>query len=211
MGIGEKIRDLRIEKRMSQKELAEKMGLAVATISSYEVNNSQPNIEKLVHLSKLLGASIDEIVGNSDYLINHITGNNPDGIKTMKYFDLDASAGNTSLFEYDDHTKYRVINVPGFDDCDFALNVWGDSMVPNLHNGSIIICKEWKQSFIEYGYIYLIITNENHRMIKYISPGSSDETITCSSENKFYKPFEIRKDEILKLYIVKGSIERSSI
>jgi hypothetical protein len=41
--------------------------------------------------------------------------------------------------------------------------------------------------------------------------GSSEETITCESENTLYPPFEIRRDEILKLYIVKGSIERSSI
>jgi len=87
----------------------------------------------------------------------------------------------------------------------------GDSMIPNLHNGSIAICKEWKQSFIEYRHIYLIITSENHRMIKYIMAGSSEETITCESENTLYPPFEIRRDEILKLYIVKGSIERSSI
>lgn len=211
MDIGEKIRELRVEKRMSQRDLAEKMGLAVATISSYEVNNSQPNIEKLVHLSKLFGVSIDEIVGNSVYSANHINNTISGQVKTMKYYDLDASAGNTSMFETWNDSMCKEINVPGFGDCDFALNVWGDSMFPSLHNGSIAICKEWKQSFIEYGYIYLIITNENHRMIKYLKPGSSDDTITCESENKFYQPFEIRKDEILKLYMVKGSIERSTI
>lgn len=211
MGIGEKIRDLRIEKRMSQKELAEKMNLAVATISSYEVNNSQPNIEKLIHLSKLLGASIDEIVGNSGYPTKHINISTSTHLKTMLYYDIEASAGNTSMFETWMDSECKEISVPGFGDCDFALNVWGDSMFPRLHNGSIAICKEWKQSFIEYRHIYLIITSENHRMIKYITAGSSDETITCESENNFYPPFEIRRDEILKLYIVKGSIERSSI
>lgn len=211
MDIGEKIRELRIEKRMSQKDLAEKMGLAVATISSYEVNNSQPNIEKLVHLSKLFGVSIDEIVGNSGKAIQSVNNAISGQTKTMKYFDLEASAGNTSMYEDGNDSLYKEINVPGFSDCDFALNVWGDSMIPILHNGSIAICKEWKQSFIEYGYIYLIITKENHRMIKYIKPGSSPETITCESENKFYQAFEIRKDEILKLYMVKGSIERSTI
>ena len=211
MGIGEKIRDLRIEKRMSQKELAEKMNLAVATISSYEVNNSQPNIEKLIHLSKLLGASIDVIVGNSGYPTKHINISTSTHLKTMLYYDIEASAGNTSMFETWMDSECKEISVPGFGDCDFALNVWGDSMFPRLHNGSIAICKEWKQSFIEYRHIYLIITSENHRMIKYITAGSSDETITCESENKFYPPFEIRRDEILKLYVVKGSIERSSI
>ncbi|HCY40369.1 MAG TPA: hypothetical protein DHV48_03305 [Prolixibacteraceae bacterium] len=211
MDIGMKLRELRAEQRMTQKDLADKMGLNVATISSYETNNSQPNIEKLIHLSKLLGVSIDEIVGNSGYPSNYAKNANYGRAKNMKYYDIDASAGNTSMFETWNDSLCKEINVPGFGDCDFALNVWGDSMLPSLHNGSIAICKEWKQSFIEYGFIYLIITNENHRMIKYIRPGSSPETITCESENKFYEPFEIRKDEILKLYMVKGSIERSTI
>ncbi|MBK6285851.1 MAG: hypothetical protein IPF54_27055 [Draconibacterium sp.] len=44
-------------------------------------------------------------------------------------------------------------------------------MNPVLHTGEIILCKEWKESFIDFGYIYFIITTENHRMIKYIQPG----------------------------------------
>ncbi len=129
----------------------------------------------------------------------------------MKYYDIDAAAGNMSMFESWNEAYCKEISVPGFGDCDFALNIWGDSMLPTLHSGSIAICKEWKQSFIEYGFIYLIITKEHHRMIKYIQPGSSEETITCESENSFYKPFEIQKEDILKLYLVKGSIDRSTI
>ncbi len=211
MDIGLKIREIRVEKRWSQKDLSEKMGLKVATISSYETNNSQPNIEKLIHLSKLFGVSIDEIVGNSGYPRNYVNSGSQIHSKTLNYFDVDASAGNTSMFETWNEAYCREISVPGFGDCDFALNVWGDSMLPTLHSGSIAICKNWKESFIEYGFIYLIITTQNHRMIKYIRPGSSEETVMCESENKFYAPVEINKEDILKLYIVKGSIERSTV
>lgn len=211
MDVGLKIKELRVEKRMTQKDLADEMGLVVATISSYETNNSQPNIEKLIHLSKLFGVSIDEIVGNSGYPSNRVNASGQIHTKTMNYYDIDASAGNTSMFETWNEAFCKKISVPGFGDCDFALNIWGDSMFPMFHNGSIALCKEWKQSFIEYGFIYLIITKENHRMIKYIKPGKTEETITCESENKFYEPVEIKKEDILKMYMVKGSIERSAI
>jgi phage repressor protein C with HTH and peptisase S24 domain len=133
----------------------------------------------------------------------------PDG--AIRYYDIDASAGPVEMFEPGTETKFKKIIIPGYGDCDFALNVWGDSMNPVLHNGEIILCKQWKERFIEFGYIYLIITTECYWMIKYIQPGNDDSKITCESENAFYKPFEINKTDILKLYVVKGHINRRSI
>lgn len=211
MDIGLKIKELRIERRMTQKDLADKLEVVVATVSSYETNNSQPNIEKLIHLSKLFGVSIDEIVGNTNFPSGHLNPNSIFRPKTMKYYDIDASACNTSMFESWNEAYCKELSVPGFGDCDFALNVWGDNMFPVLQNGSIALCKEWTQNFIEYGFIYLIITKEFHRMIKYIMPGSTEDTVNCENENKFYQSFEIPKDEILKLFLVKGSIKRSTV
>ena len=133
----------------------------------------------------------------------------PEG--AIRYYDMDASAGPIEMFDPGKGVKFKKIIIPGYGDCDFALNVWGDSMYPVMRNGEIIICKEWKESFIEFGYIYLIITNENHRMIKYIQPGIDDSKIACVSENSFYKSFEIEKKDILKLYVVKGHINRRTI
>ena len=133
----------------------------------------------------------------------------PEG--AIRYYDIDASAGPVEIFEPGTGTKFKKIIIPGYCDCDFALNVWGDSMNPVLHTGEIILCKEWKERFIDFGYIYLIITTENHRMIKFIHPGNDDSKITCVSENSFYKPFEIDRKDILKLYVVKGHVNRRSI
>lgn len=133
----------------------------------------------------------------------------PEG--AIRYYEIDASAGSVEMFDPGNGIKFKKIIIPGYGDCDFALNVWGDSMDPVLHNGEIILCKLWKESFIEFGYIYLIITSENHRMIKYIQPGSDDSKISCVSENPFYQPFEINKIDILKLFLVKGHINRRAI
>lgn len=211
INLGLKIKELRYDNRMTQKDLAEKLEVVVATVSSYETNNTEPNIDKLIHLSKLFGVSIDEIVGNIPLPNDHINTNGIPRPKTMKYYDIDASASNTSMFESWNESFCKEITVPGFGDCDFAINVWGDSMFPTLQNGCIALCKEWKQRFIEYGFIYLVITREFHRMIKYLKPGSNEETVTCESENKFYGPFEIRREDILKLYQIKGSILRSTV
>ena len=133
----------------------------------------------------------------------------PEG--AIRYYDIDASAGSVEMFDPGKGVKFKKIIVPGYGDCDVALNVWGDSMDPILRSGEIILCKEWNESFIEFGYIYLIISTENHRMIKYIQPGVDDSKISCVSANSHYKTFEINKTDILKLFVVKGHINRRAI
>lgn len=133
----------------------------------------------------------------------------PEG--AIRYYDIDASAGSVEMFDPGKGVKFKKIIIPGYGDCDVALNVWGDSMEPVLRSGEIILCKEWKESFFEYGYIYLIISIENHRMIKYIQPAVDDSKISCVSANSLYKTFEINKTDILKLFIVKGHVNRRAI
>lgn len=130
----------------------------------------------------------------------------PEGV--IRYYNIDSTTNLAEMFKPNSGVKFEKIIIPGYGDCCIALNVWGKSMEPALKNGEIIICRECENNFIEYGYMYLILTKENHRMIKYIQPGSSDSKINCLSENKFYHPIEIDKSEIFKLFVIKGHIEQ---
>jgi len=129
----------------------------------------------------------------------------------IRYYDVDASASPIEMFSSGSDVAYKDLIVPGFEDCEIALNIWGDSMEPKLCKGEMIICKLWQESFIEYGFVYLIETKTGHRMIKYLQAGQSPDTINCVSENKFYQPFEVKRNDILKLYVVKGHLERSML
>lgn len=128
----------------------------------------------------------------------------------IKYFELEATAGVLEVLD-DSKAAYKNIVIPGFDDCDFALNIAGDSMYPELKSGQIAILKEWKESYIEYGNTYLVVTRNGHRMIKRLRAAESKDEVLCESVNPIYDPFEIKKEDILKLYLVKGHIERSAI
>lgn len=129
----------------------------------------------------------------------------------IRYYDVDASASPIEMFSSGGDIAYKDLIVPGFEDCEIALNIWGDSMEPKLCKGEMIICKLWQESFIEYGFVYLIETKSGHRMIKYIQSGKSVDAISCVSENSFYEPFELKRSEILRLYVVKGHLERSML
>ena len=61
-----RIRKLRRELNLTQKELAKEIGINEAVINSYELNNSQITIKNAIKLSKFFGVTIDYLVGNSD-------------------------------------------------------------------------------------------------------------------------------------------------
>ena len=64
--LGENIYKLRKEKKLSQEQLAEQIGVSRQTISNWELNETSPNPEQLKLLSKTLNISIDKLL-NNDY------------------------------------------------------------------------------------------------------------------------------------------------
>jgi len=61
--IGEKIKHLRQEKRMSISELAEKAGVAKSYLSSIERNlQSNPSIQFIEKISAVLGVSVNDLI-----------------------------------------------------------------------------------------------------------------------------------------------------
>jgi transcriptional regulator with XRE-family HTH domain len=63
---GEKIRALRLERGLTQKQLADKIGLGKGSISAYEQSAKYPSIEVLINLCKYFNVSADYLIGLSD-------------------------------------------------------------------------------------------------------------------------------------------------
>ena len=62
MKLGENIYNLRKQKKMSQENLAEKIGVTRQTISNWELGESTPNPKQLQLLSKFLDISVDALL-----------------------------------------------------------------------------------------------------------------------------------------------------
>ncbi len=61
----ERIRDLRIAKRMTQQELGNKFGLTSTGISYWESGKAIPNMEMMNKLSDFFGVTIDYLIGKN--------------------------------------------------------------------------------------------------------------------------------------------------
>lgn len=60
----ERLRNAREQLNISQIQMAKKLGIAVTTYRNYENTTREPNYDILVNISKVLGVSIDYLLGN---------------------------------------------------------------------------------------------------------------------------------------------------
>ena len=61
MTVGEKITELRKEKGITQKKLAEKIGCDAAAVCHWEKGNNEPSLFSSILLADVFGISLDEL------------------------------------------------------------------------------------------------------------------------------------------------------
>jgi transcriptional regulator with XRE-family HTH domain len=62
----QRLKELRLDKKLRQADLAKVLSIAPNTISSWERANSAPNIEDLAFLAKFFEVSTDYLLGLED-------------------------------------------------------------------------------------------------------------------------------------------------
>ena len=66
MSIGERLKTLRLEAGLSQRQVAETLKMSKPIVSQYESNQRTPSLEKLIRFSRFYNASLDYICENVD-------------------------------------------------------------------------------------------------------------------------------------------------
>ena len=64
--IGENIRRLRLERRMTQEQLAEILNVTNAAVSKWERGDSFPDITMLFPIADYFGVSVDALMGHEE-------------------------------------------------------------------------------------------------------------------------------------------------
>lgn len=94
---GEKLKQVRIEKRLKQSELAKKLGVTNTTISNWENNVSKPDLDMLSYICGVLE------------------------IKAGYFLESKLPADEISIPEYEHIRKYRALDAHGKEMVDFTL------------------------------------------------------------------------------------------
>ena len=101
MTIGEKITHLRIANKISQEQLAEKLGVSRQSVSKWEMDQSLPHIDKVLLICELFSVSADELLHNDVVIHRDTSGSSAseDGgaPRGNKYFGTDGFRGEANV------------------------------------------------------------------------------------------------------------------
>lgn len=81
--MGDKLKSLRTEKKLTQKQIADQIGLAISAVSSYESGSRYPSYDVLVRLARIFHVSTDYLLGMTDKRNIDVTGLGDDEIELI--------------------------------------------------------------------------------------------------------------------------------
>ena len=141
------------------------------------------------------------LVSKIDYLLEHSSDEQTTS-RMLPVIPTEAMAGTLGEFAESVHTYECERMISPIKDADYAIKVCGDSMTPEIPNGShILIKKIHEEQFVEWGKIFCLDTS-NGAVIKKIYPTENPEVIECRSINPDFPPFRINVKHINGWYRV---------
>ena len=69
--IGERIKGLRLSKKVTQKEIADAIGVSSVSVQRFEYGSVRPSLDTLIALADYFDVSLDYLVGRSDDPARH--------------------------------------------------------------------------------------------------------------------------------------------
>lgn len=175
---------------MTQKELSEKTGIPVSTLSGYFARRSTPNIGAIEKLSEALNVNKSDI---DPRLVKSVMPNNIIPITGMVKIPLlgEIACGDPILAEenIEEYIDEPVNYLPS-GKC-FYLKAKGDSMKPTIPNGAKVLIRQ--QPDIEDNEIAAVLmTDSNEATLKRIK--RADGTMFLMPDNPEYSPILVNKD-----------------
>ena len=193
MNINEKIKYLRKQLKMSQQELADKVGYqdksAISKVERGERDITQTMIVKYANALNTTPAYLmgwDKVPPQARMIAKKklpMLGNVPCGIPT---------------FAQEDYETY--IDVDSDINADFCLTAQGDSMInARIFDGDILFVK--KQSIVDNGEIAVVLI-EDEATVKRVYYDKENNIITLLPENPLYKPMRYEGEALLQIRIL---------
>jgi transcriptional regulator with XRE-family HTH domain len=221
--VNKNLKFLRAQLGLTQKQLAEKLGLKQAAVGAYEEERSTPPVNSLVEISRIFNVSLDN-------LINKDLSQLPQKEWKSKF---PARGKEVLAITVDSHNKENVELVSqkayagymaGYQDPEFvkdlpkislpmlpknktyrAFEIKGESMLP-IQPGSVIFGEYLEDaSAIKNGKLYILITKQDGIVFKRIFNFSDQQgKLLLVSDNRTYEPYAINTDDIMEVWAAKA-------
>ena len=196
-----RIKQLRNEKNINQDVLAKLLGLEIAGISKLETGRVPLKDEYIVKLAEYFGVSTDYILGKSDNRNSDVTISKIPVLGTVK-------AGYDWLAE-ENIVDYITLkeNIPNVGEY-YALRITGDSMLPLLAEGDLVIVHD--QDDVESGQTAVILINGEEATVKKVV--KTKDGIELHAMNPYYPVKKFTFEDMQKIPVkIIGRVREAKI
>ena len=188
---------------LTMQDMADRLGVSQQAVSGAIRRGIGVNTAK--RWAEAFGFSVEFLTtGSGQLMAESLTTNSQQEPHTVPLLPIFAQAGSlTGWSEGVEEVKCERVISP-VNDVDMAVHIYGESMYPDIQNGSVVYVRKINpRAFIEWGRAYILDT-VNGPLLKYLTPGSDEDHIRCVSANHdpMYAPFEVAKEDILGVYRV---------
>lgn len=203
MKILENIKSNRKAKKISQEEMAKHLGIELSTYGKIERGDIKLTVERMIEIAGILNIPTEILVNENV----EIEMKNSDENWNTIYVPVKAQAG--PLSDIETTTEQEFFNIPGVKGRGhFMIEIEGDSMYPTLSNGDYIVIRKQESQLFKWGELYVVDTRDG-MAIKRVFPSEDNKFISLYSDNKFYRPYEIKIDSILSVWTVSERISKN--
>ena len=178
------IKRLRVERGITQEQLASMLKISRSTVGMYETGSREPDFETLEAIADIFNVDVDYLMGRSLVERKHpVTPSSviPSGfipVPDMVSVPLIGSiACGTPILAEENIKQY--IGIPAAWRADFALECHGDSMAPKICDGDIVCIR--KQSEVETGQIAAVRIGEEATLKHFYLQGDVVQLIAENS------------------------------
>lgn len=204
MNIGNRLRDLRNKKGMTQEAVGERLGVNKATVNRYETGVIDIKRTIAIKLADILNSNPAYIMGWSDDpapIITHLP-------KNMRFLEnasqinvpvIGRVAAGLSCYAEENIVEYEPFPaseiVPGEEYV--CLRVVGDSMYPKFEEGDTVLVRV--QPSVDSGSYAVVIIDGEDGVIKRVV--YDDDYIELQSINPMYPPRRFEGADVLRIHV----------
>lgn len=220
--VNKNLKFLRTQQGLTQKQMAEKLGVKTSAIGAYEEERATPPLTCLLEVSAMFSVSLDQLVQKDlsavpekkwkeqqfsrgkEVLAITVDTNNKENIELVSQ---KASAGYMNGFQDPEFVaELPKISLPMLAQGTYrAFEIKGDSMLPILPG--TIVFGEYVESLnsIKSGKPYILLIEQEGVVFKRVFNFLEKERkFLLVSDNKQYDPYAVAVDDVLEVWSVKG-------
>lgn len=222
--MGDRLKLIRKELKMTQEQLAQRLGIGKAALSMIETGKCGLSTRNKNILVQDLNVNPEWIESGKGQMFNaepnltsfKLKSDNSLPMQSVPLYSMEGTAGLVPLFtRQEELSPVSFIHIPNLPKCDGAIYVSGDSMYPLLKSGDIVLYKQLHNiEDVFWGDMYLLsidLEGEEYITVKYIQKSEREGYVRLVSQNPHHADKDIEISRIRALALIKASIRMNSI